>query len=104
MRTDVTLLADVFEKFIKVSIEEFDINPLYCISPPSYTYQCGVEYTRNKLQTLQDKDMFLLLQNNIRGCICSVLGDKYVKSNEPKKTIYSMLIFIWTLQVSTICI
>ena len=29
---DVSLLACVFEKFIKVSINEFGITPLYCVS------------------------------------------------------------------------
>ena len=45
MKTDITLLADGFAKFIKVSIRQFGINPLYCISLPSYTYQCAFKYT-----------------------------------------------------------
>ena len=28
------------------------------------------------LQTLQDEDMILLNENNIRGCISSVMGDR----------------------------
>ena len=35
LKSDVSLLACVFEKFIKVSVNEFDINPLYCVSLPS---------------------------------------------------------------------
>ena len=75
LKSDVILLADVFEKFIKVSVNVFDINPLYCVSLPGYTWQCGLKYTGINLQTLQDKDMFLLLENNIRGGISSVMGD-----------------------------
>ena len=63
LKSDVLLLTCVFEKFIKVSIVEFKINPLYCVSLPGYTWQCGLKYTRIKLQTLQDKDMKLLLEN-----------------------------------------
>ena len=37
LKSDVILLADVFEKFIKLSIKDFDINPLYCVSLPGYT-------------------------------------------------------------------
>ena len=33
----VSLLACVFEKFIKVSVSEFGINPLYYVSLPGYT-------------------------------------------------------------------
>ena len=56
------LLACVFEKFIKVSVIEYDINPLYCISLPGCTWQCGLKYTGINLKTIQDKDMILLLE------------------------------------------
>ena len=88
LKSDVLLLACVFEKFIKVSINEFKINPLYCVSLPGYTWQCGLKYTGINLQTLQDKDMILLLENNIRGGISSVMGDRYIKSDENKKILY----------------
>ena len=61
-KSDVILLADVIEKFVKVSFEEYGINPLYCVSLPGFTYQCALKYTDIKLQTLQDKDLILLLQ------------------------------------------
>ena len=87
-KIDVFLLADVFEKFVKVSTKEYKINPLYCVSLPGYTYQCAFKYTDVKLQTLQDKDLILLKENNIRGGISSVMGDRYVKSDENNTVIY----------------
>ena len=87
-KSDVNLLADVFEKFVKASTEEYKINPLYCVSLPGYTYHCALKYNNIKLQTLQDKDLILLIENNIRGGISSVMGDKYVKSDENKKILY----------------
>ena len=87
-KTDVILLADVFEKFVKVSTKEYKINPLYCVSLPGYTYQCALKYTNIKLQTLQDKDLILLIDNNIRGGISSVMGNRYVKSDENIKILY----------------
>ena len=62
LKSDVLLLACVFEKFIKVSVNEYKINPLYCVSLPGYTWQCGLKYTGINLQTLQDNDMILLLE------------------------------------------
>ena len=88
LKSDVLLLACVFEKLIKVSVNEFGINPLYCVSLPGCTWLCGLKYTGINLQTLQDKDLFLTLENNIRGGISSVMGDRYVKSDELKKIIY----------------
>ena len=88
-KCDVILLADVFEKFVKVSTEEYKINPPCCVSLPGFTYQCALKYTDINLQTLQDKDLILLIQNIITGGISSVMGDRYVKSNENNKIIYA---------------
>ena len=88
LKSDIILLADVFEKFIKISVEEFGINPLYCVSLPGYTWQCGLKHTGKNLQTLQDNDMILLLENNIRGGFSSIMGDRYIKSDENKKILY----------------
>ena len=85
VKSDVLLLTCVFEKFIKVSVNEFGIKPLYCVSLLGYTWQCGLKYTGNNLQALQDKDMILLLENNIRGGISRVMGDRYVKSTDKKR-------------------
>ena len=88
LKSDVLLLACVFEKFMEISFNEFGINPLYCVSLPGYTWQCGLKYTGINLQTLQDKDMILLIENNIGGGISSVMGDRYVKSSDNKKILY----------------
>ena len=45
IKIDVSLFACVIEKLIKVSINEFDINRLCCVSLPGYTWQCGLKYT-----------------------------------------------------------
>ena len=88
LKSDVILLTCVFEKFIEVSINETDINPLYSVSLPGYTSQCGLKYTDIQLKTLQHKDMLILLENNIRGGISSVMGDRDVKSDENEKILY----------------
>ena len=49
LRSDVIFLADVFEKFVKISTKEYGINPVYCVSLPGYTYQRALKYTDNKL-------------------------------------------------------
>ena len=88
LKSYVILLADLFENFVKVSPEEYGINPLYCVSLPGYTYQGALKNTDIKLKTLQDKDLVLLIENKIPGGIGSVMGDRYVKSDENKKIIY----------------
>ena len=55
---------------------------------PGYTDQYASKYTHNKLQTLQDKDLILLLERKKRGGISSVMGDRYIKSDDNKKVLY----------------
>ena len=40
------------------------------------------------MQTLQVKDLILIIENNIRGGVSSVMGNRYVKSDENIKIIY----------------
>ena len=62
LKSDIVLLACVFEKFIKLSVNEYGIDPLYCVSLPGYTGQCRLEYTGINLQTPQDKDMIFVMR------------------------------------------
>ena len=78
----------MFENFTKVSVNESDINPLYFVSLPGYTWQCGLKYTGINSQTLQDKYMIFLLEINIRGGISYVMGNRYVRSVGQKKILY----------------
>ena len=58
------------------------------MSLPGYTYQCALKYTDINLQKLQDKCLNLTLENNIRGGISSIMGDRYVQSDENIKISY----------------
>ena len=97
-KSDVILLGDLFENFVEVSTEEYKINPLYCVSLPGYTYQCALKYTDIKLQTLQDKDLILFIENNIRGGISSVMGDRYVNQMKIKRYYMWMLLIYMVIQ------
>ena len=84
LKSEVLLLACVFENIIKVSIFDFGINPSYCVSLPGYTWQCGLKYTAINIQNLQDKDLIILLENYFRGGVSTIMADRHVKSVENK--------------------
>ena len=48
-----------------------------------------MKYTDIRLQTLQDEDMIILLENNFRGDKSSVIGDRYVKTSETVKMLHN---------------
>ena len=52
----------------------YGINPLYSYSEPGYTWKAGLKLTNIKLDFIKDKHLLLLLENNIRGGISSVMG------------------------------
>ena len=85
LKMDVLQLADVSENFEESSTREYKINPLYSYSLPGYTWKAGLKLTKIKLDFIKDKDLLLLLENNIRGGISSVMGDRFVESNENKQ-------------------
>ena len=58
------------------------------MSIPGYTWQCRMKHTNINLQTLQDKDLILTLENIKRGLISSLMCDRYVKSDDIKKKFY----------------
>ena len=88
LKMDVLQLADVFENFVQSSTREYNFNPLYSYSLPGYTWKAGLKLTNTKLDFIKDKDLLLLLENNIRGGILSVMGDRFVESNENKQILY----------------
>ena len=51
-----------------------------------------MKYTNIKLQTLQDEELLLSLEKNfIGGCMSSVIGDRYVKPDDTKRSCTLML-------------
>ena len=88
LKMDVLQLADVFEIFVESSTREYKINPLYSYSLPGYTWKAGLKLTNIKLDFIKDKELLLLLENNIRGGISSVMGDRQVQSDENKQILY----------------
>ena len=85
---DVLQLTEVFENFVEKSTLEYGINPLYGYSLPGYTWKAGLKLTKIKLDFRKDKQLLLLLENNIRGRISSVMGPRYIESNENTKLLY----------------
>ena len=78
----------MYSKTLWSSTREYNFNPLYSYSLPGYTWKAGLKLTNIKLDFIKDKDLLLFLENNIRGGISSVMGDRFVESNESKQILY----------------
>ena len=79
---DVVLLAEVFQSFRRMSLENFELDPVYFITSAQLTYNAGLKITKAELDLLKHVDTYLWLENQIRGGIC-YLSKRYVRANNP---------------------
>ena len=80
VQSDTLLLADVFENFRKACIKTYELDPAHFISLPGLTWQACLKRTRVELELLTDYDMFLMIEEGIRGGICHTI-QRYAKAN-----------------------
>ena len=85
---DVLHLADVCEKIVEKSTLFYGINPFDSHSAPGNTWKAGLKLTNIKLDFKKDEPLLLLLENNKRGGISIVMGDRHVVSDVNKQILY----------------
>ena len=81
-------LAGVFKKVVEKSTFMYGIKPLNSYSAPGFKWKAGLKLTNIKLDFIKDEHLLLLLENNIRGGISKVLGDRHVVSDVNKQILY----------------
>lgn len=77
---DVYGLADVFENFIKTSLEYYNLDPCNYVGCPSFAWDAMLLKTKIELDVLKDSDMYLFFERGIRGGQ-SVIFNKYEEAN-----------------------
>ena len=95
LKSDVLLLADVFENFRKIHLEIYELDPAKFISAPGLTWQAVLKEIQVKLDLLADIDMLLMVEKGDRGGICNAVHH-FGKTNnidmedyhENKKSLY----------------
>ena len=67
LETDVFLLADIFEKFRKVCMNVYKLDPSHFYSAPNLSWGAMLLSTEGKLGLLDDTDKLLFFERSIRG-------------------------------------
>ena len=80
VKTDILLLADVFENFRKMCYNICELDPVKYVSAPNLAFQACLKKTNEILELLTDMDMLLMFENGIRGGICQAIAP-YLKAN-----------------------
>ena len=81
LKSDILLLADVFEEFRSVCLENYQLDPAWYYKSPGLAWDAALKKTGVRLELLRDPDMLLMFEEGIRGV--SMITKRYGKANNP---------------------
>ena len=82
LKTDVILLANIFEAFRKVCLDNYGLDPAHFYMAPGLAWKACLKKTRIRLELLLDSDMLLMFERGIRGGITQSVH-RWAKANNP---------------------
>ena len=88
LRSDILLLADVFETFRKMSLETYKLDPCHYYSLPGLSWDAMLRYTKVKIELITDLDMYQMVEKGIRGGICQI-SHRFSEANLPSMPSYN---------------
>jgi len=80
LKSDITLLADVFENYRQFFFDHFGLDCTKYISLPGLSYDCMLRYTGVKLDYVRDYDTYDFLRRGMRGGV-SMIPLRYARAN-----------------------
>ena len=73
LRSDVLLLAKIFENVREMCLEIYELEPAEFFSAPGLAWQAALKNTGVELELLTDIDMLLMIEIRIRGVMCHAI-------------------------------
>ena len=80
LRTDVVLLANVYEAFRDTCLRHYKLHPVHFYTSPGLAWKACLKCTGIRLELLTDPDILLMFEQGIRGGITQVVC-KYASAN-----------------------
>ena len=91
LKSDVLLLADIFENFREQYLDTYGLDPAHYVSLPSSSLDSALKMTGVRLDLISDVDMFNFIEKGMRGGISTIThryalaNNKYMKNYDPQK-------------------
>ena len=80
LRTDVILLANVFEAFRDTCLEHCSLDPVHFYMAPGLAWKACLRKTQVRLELRTDPDMLLMFERGIRGGVTQAVH-RYASAN-----------------------
>ena len=80
LRTDVLLLADMFEDFRNLCMKYYGLDPACYMTLPKFAWDAMLKNINITLDLVHDQDMYEMIEKGKTGGVCQV-SSKYVKAN-----------------------
>ena len=80
LKTDVLLLADVFEKFISMCLDYYGLDPCHYFRSPGLSWDGMLKMTEIELELIPDIDMHLFIEKGM-GSGISYIAKRHSKAN-----------------------
>ena len=89
LRTDVILLANVFEAFRNTCLEHYSLDPAHFYTSPGLAWKACLKKTGIRLELLTDPSMLLMFECGIRGGIMQAVHRYATANNEYMEELYN---------------
>ncbi|XP_057299328.1 uncharacterized protein LOC130629953 [Hydractinia symbiolongicarpus] len=86
LKSDVILLADIFENFRSTCLEYYKLGPCHYYTSLELSWDSMLKMTKVELELMTDVDMFLFIEKGLRGV--SYIANRYRKANNKYITNY----------------
>ena len=83
LKSDVYLLADVFEKFRHDTQALYGLEAAHYYSMPGLCWDAALKHSGVELELITDIDMYQMVEKGIRGGV-SMISRRYAEANEPR--------------------
>ena len=80
LKTDVMLLADIFEEFRMICYDNYQLDPAWYYTAPGLSWDALLKHSKIELELLSDPDHLLMFEKGIRGGV-SMIPNRWGKAN-----------------------
>uniref|UniRef100_A0A0K8SU06 DNA-directed DNA polymerase n=1 Tax=Lygus hesperus TaxID=30085 RepID=A0A0K8SU06_LYGHE len=81
LTSDIILLADLFQNYRKLSLQQYGIDPAWHYTSPGFFWEAMLKMTGVKLEIIKDIDMLQFIESGIRGGITNCIKRHAIANN-----------------------